>query len=184
MTIGLTLQIWPGHGHYAAPASGAVLLILLSTLRSLRSTGRPHLLWFSRAIVLGMLVWMLVPIADRLWNPFSLDNYCLTDLTTIPRQVECERLRAHLNQLPGQHLVLVHYHVGDIPSQDWIYNRADIDSSKIVWARDMGPQANQELLHYYPNRQVWYIDHSGGPVVPYATVIASNHSANPVTPDR
>ena len=179
MTIGLTVQIWPGHGHYAAPASGAVLLILLCALRSLRASGRTHLQWFSRAIVLGMLVWMLVPIADRLWNPFSFDNYCLADLTTIPRQVECERLRAHLSQLPGQHLVLVHYHFGDVPSQDWIYNRADIDNSKIVWARDMGPQANQELLHYYPNRQVWYIDHSSGPVVPYATVIASNHSANP-----
>jgi hypothetical protein len=27
--------------------------------------------------------------------------------------------------------------------------------AKVVWARDMGPAKNQELLDYYPTRRVW-----------------------------
>jgi hypothetical protein len=36
-----------------------------------------------------------------------------------------------------------------------VYNRADIDGSKIVWARDMGPEKNQELVDYYRGRKFW-----------------------------
>jgi hypothetical protein len=36
-----------------------------------------------------------------------------------------------------------------------VYNSADIDAAPIVWARDMGDQANRELLDYYRDRKVW-----------------------------
>jgi hypothetical protein len=39
--------------------------------------------------------------------------------------------------------------------EDWVYNSSDIDNSQIVWARDMAPAANQELLKYFHNRHVW-----------------------------
>ena len=35
------------------------------------------------------------------------------------------------------------------PLQEWVYNNADIDGSKVVWARDMGPEQNEELIRYY-----------------------------------
>ena len=38
---------------------------------------------------------------------------------------------------------------------DWVYNDADIDASTIVWARDMGEEANKTLMDYYPDREVW-----------------------------
>jgi hypothetical protein len=41
---------------------------------------------------------------------------------------------------------------------DWVYNGAEIDGAKIVWARDMGPSSNRELLDYYPQRRVWTLD--------------------------
>ena len=41
-----------------------------------------------------------------------------------------------------------------------MYNQADIDRSRIVWAREMGPARDQELIDYYPDRQVWkLVDH-------------------------
>jgi hypothetical protein len=93
-------------------------------------------------------------------------------------------LHSQLNGLPGQHLVLVHYDARDVPSKEWVYNRARIDSSKIVWARDMGRQANQELLNYFPNRRIWYVDRSSGSVImPYATAIALSHPADALLPD-
>ena len=183
LLLGLTVQLWPAHGHYAAPAAGAVLLILLNALRQLHGARRASWLpWFSRAIVLGLLLWMLVPISDRFWNPYSFEN--VGGPAVVPKEIDRERLQAQLNGLPGQHLVLVHYAVRDVPSKEWVYNRADIDRSKIVWARDMGPVANQELLRYFANRRVWYVDRSSGSVImPYATSIALTHPADALLPE-
>jgi hypothetical protein len=46
---------------------------------------------------------------------------------------------------------------------EWVYNAADIDSSKIVWARDMGDRQNQELLNYFSSRRIWQIDGDSSP---------------------
>jgi hypothetical protein len=41
---------------------------------------------------------------------------------------------------------------------DWVYNGADIDGQKVVWARDMGEAQNAELLRYFNDRSVWLLD--------------------------
>jgi hypothetical protein len=182
LLLGLTAQLWPAHGHYAAPAAGAILLILLNALRQLHSARWARWIpWFRRAIVLGLFLWMLVPISDRLWNPYSFDN--LGSQAAVPKEIDRERLQTQLNSLPGQHLVLVHYDMRDVPSIEWVYNRADIDNSKVVWARDMGVQANQELLRYFANRRIWYVDRSSGSMMmPYATAMALTHPADVLLP--
>jgi hypothetical protein len=184
LLLGLTIQLWPAHGHYAAPGAGAVLLILLYTLRRLRNARSwTWLPWFTRAIVLAWFLWMLVPISNRLWSPFSFDTEFSRDQTSVPKEIDRERLQAQLSRLPGQHLILVHYRVRDIPSKEWVYNRADIDHSKVVWARDMGPDGNRDLLRYFATRQVWYVDRSNGSVLmPYQTALAINDPAGVLHP--
>jgi hypothetical protein len=39
-----------------------------------------------------------------------------------------------------------------------VYNAADIDGSKVVWAREMDAADNLELMHYYPDRKVWLVE--------------------------
>ena len=41
---------------------------------------------------------------------------------------------------------------------EWVYNAADIDDAKIIWARDMGDMDNEELLQYFHGRHVWRLD--------------------------
>ena len=41
--------------------------------------------------------------------------------------------------------------------QEWVYNGADIDHTRIVWARDMGPKANVELEQYFRDRHIWHL---------------------------
>jgi len=52
--------------------------------------------------------------------------------------------------------------------REWVFNGADIDSQKIVWARDMGSERNRELLDYYRGRKFWEVKADGdAEVKPY-----------------
>ncbi|HXK06049.1 MAG TPA: hypothetical protein VMS37_26850 [Verrucomicrobiae bacterium] len=57
-----------------------------------------------------------------------------------------------LAKVPGQLLVFVRYLPQHIFQDEWVYNAADIDGSRIVWARDLGVEENRKLLEYYPGR--------------------------------
>jgi hypothetical protein len=78
------------------------------------------------------------------------------------------RLLAELRQKGGRHLVIVSYGPTHNPNLEWVYNEADIDASAVVWARDMGPEDNRELIEYYrdrqPERQVWRLAGDERPV--------------------
>jgi hypothetical protein len=63
-----------------------------------------------------------------------------------------------LENLPGDDLVLVRYGIPHDVDSEWVYNQADIDHASIVWARDMGETANEELLRYYPHRRTWLLE--------------------------
>jgi len=63
-----------------------------------------------------------------------------------------------LDALPGQDVVLVKYTPDFDPDREWVYNGADIDGQKSVWARDMGPEKNQELRDYYRGRKFWTVE--------------------------
>jgi hypothetical protein len=60
--------------------------------------------------------------------------------------------------MPGQLLVFVRYSPHHIYQNEWVWNEADIDRSRIVYARDLGPQEDETLIHYYPNRKVLLLE--------------------------
>ena len=63
-----------------------------------------------------------------------------------------------LNRQPGRQLVMVRYPADYIPLVDWVYNRADIDGSPIVWAREMGEEQDRPFLNYFHDRRVWLLE--------------------------
>jgi hypothetical protein len=50
-----------------------------------------------------------------------------------------------------------------------VYNGADIDGSKVVWAREMDAADNLELMRYYGDRKVWLVEPDAMPagIEPY-----------------
>jgi hypothetical protein len=72
--------------------------------------------------------------------------------------LERVRIVRELQQMSGQQLVIVNYAAHHDVDWEWVWNSADIEGSKVVWARDMGEVANQELLEYFKDRRVWRLN--------------------------
>ena len=70
---------------------------------------------------------------------------------------------AKLTRIPGQLLVLVRYWPNHIFQDEWVYNAADIDASRIVYARDLGDEEDKKLLAYYPNRHALLLEPDARP---------------------
>jgi hypothetical protein len=65
---------------------------------------------------------------------------------------------AQLDATSGDHLVIVRYEPQHDTDWEWVYNDADIDHAKVVWARDMGAAQNEELIDYFKSRRAWTVD--------------------------
>ena len=78
------------------------------------------------------------------------------DIMTWPRgNLDRARVLNKLKSLPGQQLVIVRYAASHNPENEWVYNDADIEHAKVVWARDMGDHDNEELVEYFKGREIW-----------------------------
>ncbi len=75
-----------------------------------------------------------------------------------------------LAEIPGQVLVFVRYSPQHIFQDEWVYNEASIDSARIIWARDLGPEENDKLRTLYPGREVLLLEPDVKPprLSPYA----------------
>jgi hypothetical protein len=55
------------------------------------------------------------------------------------------RILAQLKETTVRHLVMVRYGPGHSLHDEWVYNEANIDSAKVVWAREMDGAQNRKL---------------------------------------
>ncbi len=155
--IGLALPIYflP---QYAAPMTAAIYALVLQAMRYLRLwhwRGKSAGLGIVRAVpAICVFLFMLRTFAPLLhiptpveWDPtWESEHY---------QNLDRARALAQLEQVPGDHLVIVRYNQYHDSNNEWVYNRADIDKAKVVWARDMGDAGNTELVRYFPQRKVW-----------------------------
>jgi hypothetical protein len=135
--------------HYLAPAFGALLIIAAAGLQRVggwKHKGRPLgvllvVAFCSIAVTYSARRIVILSVVSKL--PFNTLSYR-------PRVID------RLRNTPGNHLVIVRYTPTHSVHEEWVYNEADIDGSRIVWAQDMGDR-NRELLDYYRDRKAWII---------------------------
>jgi hypothetical protein len=161
---GLAVQAWPAQPHYAAPALVSLIAVVLYGLRLLctwRPRGRAFGPALVQAMVVLMLLWLGARTAMEMYDPYHLG---LSLPVVLPFGVERARLAAELEHRPGRHLVLVHETGHHNPAAEWVYNRADLGAAKVLWARDMDPESNRDLIRNFPGRSLWYLDPDAGPL--------------------
>ena len=150
-----------GYPHYLSPATPIIVLFIVRGFEYL-SHARPKGIPLGPAVVRFAVPMMLAVIAVRaaVLSPSHpppaetmFFSWCCTDNRSRDREPLVEKLTAE----PGKHLVLVSYDLKKYDTFEWVYNEPDIDHSKIVFARDMGPEKNQELLNYFSGRRVWRV---------------------------
>jgi hypothetical protein len=167
--IGMALTLWHFF-HYAAPATAAILAVYGACLHQLGKlrVGERRL---GRALVAGSLAvfaltvpWHIALRSAKGPKPLGWPDH---------RQIIADSLGRK-----GKSVIFVRYAPTHPMADEWVYNAADIDRSPVVWAHDLGPQSNAELLHYYRDRLAWIVDvdQESGPfrVSPYNALSSSD----------
>jgi hypothetical protein len=164
MTAGMLLQVF-FIAHYVAPFTAAFFALGIQAMRHLRlanADGRPVGLGLVRftvvlCVVLAGVRLLAAPLDLSMpeW-PASVWNFNWYG----PAGFGAERaqIQSGLAQLPGKQLAIVRYSSQHYPLDEWVYNGPNIDSSKVIWAREMDAAAdNLELVRYYRDRSVWLV---------------------------
>src|SRR5262249_62401942 len=96
-----------------------------------------------------------------------------------PEMLQRARIVSQLDATPGNHLVIVRYSPKHDAHEEWVYNRADIDGSKIVWAREIPGKDMNPLLDYFRERTIWLVERDGVPAKMQPWQGAEDSSASP-----
>ena len=149
--ISLLALTWQG-AHYAPPIAGVVILLALQGSRSLR-------LWRFKKCPLGrFLMWSMALVAVASFAAFFAEAWLDKRTDRDPSwHFERARLNEELGR-QGRHLIIVRYGPHHDPYQEWVYNKADIDASDVVWAREMDHAENMKLIEYFNERNIWLLN--------------------------
>ncbi|HYK04161.1 MAG TPA: hypothetical protein VE974_20590 [Thermoanaerobaculia bacterium] len=123
--------------HYLAPLAAPVAALMLLLVRRLAATPRGQRFAIAIAIVFAV-------------------NAAMTLSWWSKRAEGMEPVRQRLVQQAGggKHLFIV-----APDAHGLVYNGADIDAARVVWARDLGD--NRALLAYFKDRKQWRVEKSG-----------------------
>jgi hypothetical protein len=162
--IGLAVEGW-AQIHYFGPVIGAAAALKMLSLRRLsaiRFGGRRLGLALASALLLCGGIDLLRHLDFK-----SAQDAFPGERAGIERALEAQ---------PGSHVVLVRYAEDHNPVEEWVYNKADMDGSKVIWARDMSPEEDQQLFDYFKGRHFWLLRPDADPLhfAPLETAPASD----------
>jgi hypothetical protein len=162
--------------HYLAPFTPAFYGIGLQCMRHLRCwtpEGKPAGIALVRLTVAVCFVLASIRVFAaplRLTGPeWPAGNWVLSWFGPEHFGTERAQIEEYLEHQPGKQLAIVRYGGKHEPLDQWVYNSAEIESSKVVWAGEVDPASDRELLNYYQDRKVWLVEPDSTParISPY-----------------
>lgn len=158
--------------HYAGALAGILILAAIAALARIHRLG-PAGAFAARALLLLALLpfafWYPVHLFDSNPGLRALESFDTWDGINHPGDNPRAAVAASVAHLPGQPLIFVQYAPNHSFQNEWIWNAADIDSARVVWALDLGPAEDETLRRYYPNRTAWLFSPDADPtrIAPY-----------------
>lgn len=153
-SVGAHLFVATSHyfPHYLAPAIPALLAVILTGWRRLAQ-------WSPRGFPLGAaMAAALVIVCVGAFGLATAWRSGLAEGWNYSYAMRRAALAEQLSKSPGRHLVVIDYQPGHDIHQEWVYNGASFDDSKILWARSMGPDGDRDLVEAFPDRVIWRFD--------------------------
>jgi hypothetical protein len=162
VTAGVFSLIW-SMPHYIAPLACVIFLLLVQAIRYLRTfrpRGLPLGLALSWAVVCLLAVDVGLSVRNRQCDPLLWT--CQGD----PSRAAIAEKLAHT---PGKHLIMVRYNEDHNIHDDWVFNGAEIDGAKVLWARELDEEQNARLFAYFKDRKLWLVtpDDDNTKLIPY-----------------
>ncbi len=195
VVLGSMLPVW-SNPHYLAPITCAVVALVLIAMRRVRSLewrGKPTGVFLTRAIPAVCLLLAIIHVVAGTSRSLACPEWPSGQSTEPtwcspgPANRERAAVMAQLESYPGPQLAIVRYRPDhDIYFHEWVYNGADIDGAKVIFARDMGPDQNRELTRYFKDRRVWLVEADATPprVEPYGVTLTQDATASTAKPER
>jgi hypothetical protein len=155
-TLFVSIEVWT-FPHYLAPVVGCVICLGVGSLREVHDNV-VRVPWLIRLIALLALVGPLVQSvvyvreAKREGKAHSILPLPIRYRGTVRNTIETK-----LEAMGGSHVVFIRYSPSHYLHEEWVYNSPDIDSQRVIWARDRG-QENRVLQEYYPDRTFWLVE--------------------------
>jgi hypothetical protein len=158
--LALVVQTW-FMPHYAAPITSGVIALLVQALRHVsvwRWKDKPVGMAFVRMVPTVCIAMLVIRIGIGAFHvPVNL-GWPNTWATVWRIPLEREQILSRLASYPSRHLVLLRYGPRHDPFREYVYNASDIDSSPVVWAREMDREHSARLIQYFHDRQVWLLE--------------------------
>jgi len=149
--------------HYLAGVAGLFVLMSVVGLRRLSEWRMGAEIAFVLVVLCGaeFLGWYGLHLFERP-QLYPLLRYETWDSINHEGQARKRvQVNDELAEIPGELLVFVRYSARHIYQEEWVWNGADIDGQRIVFARDLGTDEDQKLIRYYSNRKVLVLEPDG-----------------------
>ena len=159
--LGLSVEVWFS-AHYAAPLTAALFAVVMQGMRHLyavRWRGRRVGQRFVRTLPLLYVALFAAGLAARQSSSCVLPEWPWVGCRDKPEHtLNRARTLAALEREEGRHLAVVRYEPGHNIHDEWVYNEADIDAAKVVWARELSADENARMIEYFKDRRAWLVE--------------------------
>ena len=151
-------------GHYATPVLAGLLLLTMEGVRALRRWRGVTGLWMARLLPVAALLIAVLEPGAKLVKGESLDSVgaggrALVEELLAPRAGDQVVLVRHTSPSPFEPRWEKYESMELTPIYvEFVYNGANVDSQRVIWAHDLGEEANQRLRGYYKGRSFWLYD--------------------------
>jgi hypothetical protein len=167
----MSFAVWWDQYHYMAPLTSCFVLLFVEGCRqfyssSERSRDRKFVVACLAGLTIGSIIFLQLTYHKPLTldRDFSADRELLFERMSAAQPVEIAvpkratyfkyEFEELIEQLPGKYIAIVSYDDAYDFHDEIVFNKANIENAKLVWAHDLGEEKNRSLVQYYYDRKI------------------------------